>query len=168
MADDERPHRKGGAVKAWDRAVLGLDSDAWLRSYQRSLKPDEPAGDALALYTRIFDYAPVAIMILGPQFLITDANIEAQMLLRKNLESLRGYPFNRHVAKSDRAAFAEISHEILRDCTRVTRPLLLVLGEQETAEVSVTACTIRDDEGNTEFIMLLLADRSDDVSSDML
>lgn len=168
MTDDERPQRKGGSVKSWERAVLGLDSDAWLRSYRRSLKPYESAGDALAFYTRIFDHAPVAIMILGPQFLIADANIEAQKLLRKSLELLRGKPFNRHVAKPDRAAFAEISHEILRDHTRVTRPLLLILGEDQTAEVSATACAIRDDAGNTEFIMLLLIDRSDDVSSDML
>jgi PAS domain S-box-containing protein len=168
MADGDRPPRKRAPVKAWEQAVLGLDSDAWLRSYRRSLKPYETAGDALAFYTRIFDHAPVAMMILGADFLIADANIEAQKLLKKTLETLRGKPFNRHIAKEDRAAFAEISHEILRDHGRVTRPLLMTPGEDLTIEVSVTACALRDDEGNTEFIMLLLMDRSDDVTFDIL
>lgn len=168
MADGDRPPRKRAPAKEWEHAVLGLDSDAWLRSYRRSLKPYETAGDALAFYTRIFDHAPVAMMILGSDFLIADANIEAQKLLRNTLENLRGKPFNRHIAKPDRAAFAEISHEILRDHKRITRPLLLLPDEEMTIEVAVTACALRDDGGKTEFIMLLLMDRSDDVSSDIL
>src|SRR4029078_11537354 len=99
MADGDEPRGKHASVKAWQEAVLGLDSDVWLRSYRRSLKPYATAGDALAFYTRIFDHAPVEIMILGPQFLIADANIKAQKLLQKPLEALRGKPFNRHIAK---------------------------------------------------------------------
>ena len=168
MAESDPPNRKRPSAKSWEEEALGLDSDLWLRSYRKSLKPYETAGDALAFYTRIFNHAPAAMLILGPEFLVADANIEAQKLLRTTLENLRGIPFSRQIARTDRTAFAEISRQILTEHTSVTRPLLLGEEGHETIEVSATACALRDDDGNPEFIMLLLLDRSDDVTSDML
>src|SRR4051812_30495311 len=68
MADGkESVRRKAPSVKSWEEATLGLDTDVWLRGYRKSLKPYKTAGDALSFYTRIFDHAPVAILILAPE-----------------------------------------------------------------------------------------------------
>ena len=141
--------------------------DLWLEAYRRTWI-HETTEEALGFYARIFDQAPAAMMVTEPSFVITDANIAAQQLLKRPLANLRGKPFQRNIAQADRTAFAAIAHEIISSPGRVTRPLLLKTADDGEVEVSLIACAFRDKNDVPEMVMLLLLERGENISSDIL
>ena len=141
--------------------------DDWLQVYRRSWA-HESAEEALVFYARLFDQAPAAIVVTQPDFAIIDVNIAAQKLLQRPLAALRGRPFQRNIASADRTAFSGIARQIISEPGRVTRPLLLKTGDDQEVEVSLIACALRGDDGEVQSIMILLLERGENVTSDIL
>jgi PAS domain S-box-containing protein len=141
--------------------------DLWLEAYRRTWAHETPE-EALAFYARIFDEAPAAIIVTQPNFAISDANVSAQRMLQRSVSALRGKLFHRYVAAADRIAFAAIAKQIISVPGSITRPLLMNSSDDSQVEVSLIACALRDAENNPEMIMLMLLDRGDQISSDIL
>lgn len=169
MRDDpfERPSRRT-PVDAWETAVAGIDSDAWLRRFRQSSRPHETPNDALAFYSRIFLEAPVAMLIITMDYAVADANLAAQKLLGRPVNTLRGKPFQQNVAKSDRRAFTGIRGVIRDEKSIVTRPLRLVNAGGNETEASLIASAIRDETGEPEFIIMMFFERGKKITEDML
>lgn len=119
-------------------------------------------------YRRIFDDSPAAILVVNPDFVITDANLAAERMFNRDLAHLRGFQLRRFVAHSDQAAFVGIRSDIEDQAGYVTRPLLLRLPDQTEYEVSVTAAVFRNEKREPEFILLTLLERGTGISEDML
>jgi PAS domain S-box-containing protein len=168
MPDPIDRGRRRSPVDAWQTAVSGIDADAWLQRFRKSSRPHETPEDALAFYTRIFFEAPVAILILTKEYVVADANLAAEQLLKRPVDVLRGKPFQRNVAKSDRRAFTGISAVITGEESRITRPLRLVNAEGNETEAALIASALRDDKGEPEFIMMMFFERGEKVTSDIL
>jgi PAS domain-containing protein len=141
--------------------------DMWLDAYRRTWT-HESADEALAFYARVFDEAPAAIVTTDGNFVITDANVSAQQLFQKSLTALKGNPFIQNVARVDRAAFTAIGREITSERGRVTRPLLVRTSQDCDSEVSLVGCALRDERGEPEMVVLILLERGENVSSDIL
>jgi hypothetical protein len=141
--------------------------DMWLETYRRTWA-HETAEEALAFYARIFNEAPAAIVITQPSFAIWDANISAQRMLQRSLPALRGKSFHHYVAAADRTAFGAIAREIVSVPGRVTRPLLVRTSHDRLLEVSLVACALRDADEKPSMIVMMLLERGDDISSDIL
>ena len=141
--------------------------DMSLAAYRRKWI-HETVEDALAFYSRVFDEAPAAIITTDANFVITDANVTAQKLFQKTLGDLRGKPFIQSVAQADRHFFAAISAEIRLEPGRVTRPLLIRTPDNRESEVSLVACGVRGESGEPEMIIMIILERGENISSDML
>ena len=141
--------------------------DDWLQVYRRSWA-HESAEEALAFYARLFNEAPAAIIVTTPDFTIVDVNIAAQHLLNRALAVLKGTPFQRNIAAADRTAFSGIARQIISEPGRITRPLLVRTGDDREVEVSLIACALRGDDGEAQSVMMLLLERGENVTSDLL
>ena len=141
--------------------------DAWLQVYRRAWT-HESVEEALAFYARLFDEAPAAILVTSPDFAIIDANVSAQQLLQRSLSTMKNKPFRLHVAAQDRAVFSAIARQILAEPGRVTRPLLLKSSDDRMVEVSLIACALRDEQGHPQSVVMVLLERGEDVTSDIL
>ena len=128
----------------------------------------ETAEDALVFFSRLFDEAPAAMVVAQPNFLVTDANIAAQQLFQRPLSTLKGKPFEHNVAEQDLAAFSAIQREIIDTPGRHTRPLLIRTGDDRNVEVSMIAAAFRDRNDKPEYVMLILLERGENISSDIL
>jgi PAS domain S-box-containing protein len=155
-------------VDAWERAETGLDNDPWLRRFQKSSRTHETPDDALDFYSRIFLEAPVPIVILARNHSIADANVTAQQLVKRSLEKLRGKPFVRIVAKDDRPAFIEIARDLASDIQKTSRPIRLVDVSGTIIDVAMIAASVRDANGELEFMVLVFLDNGLNVSADYL
>ena len=124
--------------------------------------------DALVFYNRLFDEAPAAMVVTQPNFLVTDANIAARHLLQRSLTTLQGRPFEHNVSQQDRTAFSAIQREIIEKPGPHTRPLLLRPADDRNVEVSMIATAFRDSNENADFVMLILLERGENISSDIL
>ena len=140
--------------------------DSWLQSYRRSWT-HETSEEALGFYARLFSEAPAAIIVTNPDFVIVDANIAAQQLLHRPITVLKGKPFQRNIAPKDRTAFSVIARQIISEPGRVTRPLLLKSAEEEV-EIALIACALRGDQGQAQSVVMLLLERGENISSDIL
>lgn len=141
--------------------------DLWLEAYRRTWA-HETAEEALSVYARIFDEAPAAIIVTRPDFTISDANVSAQRMLQRSLTTLRGKSFHRCVAAADSTAFAAIAKQIVSVPGSVTRPLLVKSSDDTQVEVALIACAMRDAEGQPEMIVMILLERGEEISSDIL
>lgn len=141
--------------------------DSWLQAYRRSWT-HETSEEALGFYARLFDEAPAAIIVTDSNFTIIDVNIAAQHLLQRSVTVLKGKSFSRNIAAKDRTAFSVIARQIVSEPDRVTRPLLMKPAGECEVEVSLIACALRDDQQKVERIVMLLLERGDDVTSDIL
>jgi len=148
--------------------MLGLDTDPWLRSYRRSVQAYGTVADTLEFYRRIFLESPVAIIVTTISLQIADANIAAQKMLNMRLKQLRGRRFHSHVARADREAFTAIVADLRDGRNSVSRPVLLNTTGGVEMEAMLNASVIRTAKGEPEFLLLVLHDRGDDVSSDMV
>ena len=140
---------------------------SWLQSYRRSWT-HATSEEALGFYSRLFDEAPAAIIVTQPDFVIIDVNVAAQRLLQRPLAEIKGKGFQRIIAANDRTAFSVIASQIISEPGRVTRPLLLKCGDDQEVEVSLIASALRDDNGQPQSIVMILLERGDNVTSDML
>jgi hypothetical protein len=61
-----------------------------------------------------------------------------------------------------------IAREIISSPGRVTRPLLLKTADDGEVEVSLIACAFRGKNDVPEMVMLLLLERGENISSDIL
>jgi len=170
MTDSTRPGEgtDRAPVDAWEKAAIGLDKDPWLRRFNRSSRFHESPDDALAFYTRIFMEAPLGIVILTPNHSVADLNVAAQRQLQRPLEKIRGKPFVRNVAKSDRHAFMDIMYEIDGNSGKTQRPLRLVDPSGKETELTVIGSAVTQDDGKVEYVMLMLVDSGDNESLDIL
>jgi PAS domain S-box-containing protein len=141
--------------------------DSWLQAYRRSWT-HETSEEALSFYARLFDEAPAAIIVTNRDFAIIDANIAAQNLLQRRLTVLKGKPFHQNIAPTDRTAFSVIARQIISEPGRVTRPLLLKTGDDRNVEVSLIACALRGEDGEAQSVMILMLERGETVTSDIL
>ena len=141
--------------------------DRWLQAYRRSWT-HETSEEALGFYARLFDEAPAAIIVTDPDFTIIDVNIAAQQLLKRPLTALKGKPFSHNIAPKDRTVFSVIARQIISEPGRVTRPLLMKAASDHDVEVSLIACALRDDKQKAESVVILLLERGEDVTSDIL
>jgi PAS domain S-box-containing protein len=119
-------------------------------------------------FRRIFEESPVAILVVAPDFQITDANVSAQRLLGRSLDHLRECRLRQFIAQSDQEAYTAIRADIEARAGYVTRPLLLRLRDETKCEVSLIAAVFRDGRGNPEFILVTLLERGKSISEDML
>ena len=138
-----------------------------LEGYRRAWTHENPE-DSLVFYARVFDEAPAAMVVTQPNFLVTDANIAAQHLFQRSLNTLKGKPFEHNVAQQDLTAFSAIQREIIETPGQHTRPLLIRTADGRNVEVSMIATAFRDLNENPEFVMLILLERGENISSDIL
>jgi len=168
MPDSPETRSPTAPVDAWERAETGLDNDPWLRRFRRASRTHESPNDALTFYSRIFLEAPLPIVILASNHSVADANVSAQQLVKRSLEKLRGKPFVRMVAKDDRPAFMEIAQDLSSDIQKTSRPIRLINISGTVIDVAMIASSVRDENGELEFMVLVFLENGVNVSSDYL
>ena len=166
MKEKKRGSRSSPA-DAWQSLTGASDADSWLRTYPRVAQHHDNTLKALIFYRRIFDEAPFPLIVTTMDFLIVDANFAAQQLLGRDLRQLTGTPFSTSISRVDRDLFAGLS-DLIRDKRRISRPVSIRAAMEKEIETSLIARAIPDDEGLPEFVLILLNDRSDSVTSDIL
>lgn len=167
LADGKR-RGKGSPAEAWKSTDVGLDSDLWLQAYRRHLRPHASPAESDAFYSRIFLESPAATLIVTPEFNIADANIAAQKLFKRTLAELRDFPFVVHVASMDQAGFSVIRTVLKEPEGRVVRPLKLRLHRDIEQDVLLLASAFRNDDGEIEFVQLVLVELGTTVLEDFL
>jgi hypothetical protein len=88
--------------------------------------------------------------------------------VKRSLEKLRGKPFVRIVAKDDRPAFIEIARDLASDIQKTSRPIRLVDVSGTIIDVAMIAASVRDANGELEFMVLVFLDNGLNVSADYL
>jgi PAS domain S-box-containing protein len=156
------------SVDAWETAETGIDRDPWLRRFRKASRTHETPDDALAFYSRVFLEAPVPIVILGRNHSVADVNVAAQQLVKRSLEKLRGKPFVRIVAKDDRPAFMKLAEDLASDIQKTSRPIRLVDIAGTVIDVAMIASSVRSENGELEFMVLVFLENGVNVSSDYL
>ena len=119
-------------------------------------------------FRRIFEGSPAAIIVVAPDFQISDANLAAERMFGRGLQQHRDTQLSQFVAHSDQAAFAGIRTDIENQDGCVARPLLLRLPDETECDVSLNAAVIRDEGGGTQFILVTLVERGKSISQDLL
>ncbi len=93
--------------------------------------------DGLRRYAELYDFAPVAYLILDHDFIIRQINLTGATLLGTERTQLIGQRFSRYVAPDDLSAFADFVARVVASRTRETR---------ETCEVGL----LRPDKPDTQ------------------
>lgn len=148
-------------------AVYGLDTDAWLGHYRRSIQTYPEIEAALRYFKQIFDLAPVPYVVTDLHFVIGDANNAAQRLLNRPITGLRGKPLSVFVAQAEQMIFRAIAGEIT-SAGRLVRPLCISPRGQPDVDTVFSAMRIGGAAQHDASILWVFQDALVSGESDLL
>jgi PAS domain S-box-containing protein len=132
-------------MKTPDGSSYGLDSDAWLNQYEKSVRLFPEIREALAHFEQLFELAPAAFVVTDPELRITDANRAAAVLFNSPASRFRGKPLTVFVTRGERKVFLDIVAQVVRTDGPIVRPLCIRPGAGAEVDMVVTAVSIRDE-----------------------